>query len=113
MKPRNRTLKQLTLIIGILVAIVAGLNTTVYAHTSGEKVEPGSSIEHQEIVELLEYLWHQDNDLVEPVVTIYDYDFQLLYQGTIKELEQPQLLIEGDLLMTDQNHTIYIVQTSN
>ena len=113
MKLKNRTLKQLTLIIGILVAIVAGLNTTVHAHVSGEKVEPGSSIEHREIVALLEYLWQQDQDLVEPVVSIYNYDFQLLYQGSIQELTQPQLLIEGDILMTDKNHTIYMVQSSN
>ncbi len=114
MKPNltHQVLKKLTLIIGILVAIVAGLHTTAQAHI-GSRNNPGVTIDHQEMVKLLAYLWEDDFNTKVPMVTVYNYDFELMFQGPAQEINDPQLLVEGDVLITDGNHTIYMVQISN
>ncbi len=111
MKPNlnHQVLKKLTLIIGILVAIVAGLHTTAQAHIGIRDTDPGVTIEHQEMVSLLAYLWENDFNTDVPMVTVYNYDFELMFQGPAQEINDPQLLVEGDVLMTDGNHTIYMV----
>lgn len=109
---KNRqTLQRLTLVVGILVAVLAGLHTTVYAEE--DKTPSNSHISHQEMVDLLKYLWEDDTQITEPSATVYDYQFDLVFQGPITEMDDPQILFNGDVLMSEGNHTIYMLQTSN
>ncbi len=101
-------LKRLTLILGIIVAIVAGFHTTAKARENDRLLK--TEIAHEEIVDLLAYLWENDQQHSETLITVYDSKLEMVYQGALSELEDPQVILGADVLMKDGNHTIYMTR---
>ncbi len=102
--------KRWALIIGVLTAIAAGITTSAHATSAGDDHLPASGITHEEVVELLAYLWENEEQMTPPVITIYNYELEEIYHGERQYLHDNILVGKTDLLLTDGNHTIYLVE---
>jgi len=97
--------KSLILIVGVIVAIIASVSTSVNATNLPLPVD--------------EELWnngsvHQNFDHIQTasfVVEIYNQDFDLVYKGDNKDMKsQEQTMIDrGDLIIKDDDSALYLI----
>lgn len=97
--------KSLILIVGVIVAIIASVTTSVNASNLPLPINEGPwSIESV----------HQNLDHIQAenfVVEIYNKDLELIYKGHVKDIESPEqtLIDRSDLIIKDDQSELYLI----
>jgi len=100
---KNRS-KSFTLILGVVVAIIAGMSATVNAHN----LPYTNNVEH-----ICNDTAHQIPIHFQPPdgVEIYDQHLELIYKGTVQNIDQESqsLINRSALIMKDDQTSFYLI----